>query len=85
MMPDEYDVKHAPLERADDDPALPRRRPGQVRQIHNAGGLPDVFAEGEAARDVRRGKRPTPDLSAYRGHERVGVPSLEDDDLGGDA
>jgi hypothetical protein len=50
----------------------------RVRQVLTAGGFPaDVFAEGEAARDVRRGKRPTVDLSGYRGHERVA--NLEDD------
>jgi hypothetical protein len=64
-----------------DEPAQPRRRrPSRVEKVLTAGGFPaDVFAEGEAARDVRRGKRPTPDLSDYRGHERVAVANLEDD------
>ena len=64
-----------------DDPAQPRRRrPGQVRQVHNASGAqPDAFAEGAPARELRRGKRPAVDLSAYRGHERAPVANLEDD------
>jgi hypothetical protein len=65
-----------------DELAQPRRRSSRsrVRQVLTAGGFPaDVFAEGEVARDVRRGRRPTPDLSAYRGHERVTVANLEDD------
>jgi hypothetical protein len=57
-----------------------RRRAGQVRQIHNVSGIPDAFVEGAPARELRRGNRPAPDLSDYRGHERVGVANLEDDD-----
>jgi hypothetical protein len=67
-----------------DELAQPRRRSSsRVRQVHNASGIPDAFAEGGAARELRRGKRPTPDLSAYRGHERVAVANLEDDEADG--
>jgi hypothetical protein len=63
-----------------DEPAKPRQR-SRVGQIPTLSGFLDAFAEGEAARDVRRSKRPTPpNLSAYRGHERVPVANLEDDE-----
>jgi hypothetical protein len=59
----------------------PRRRPsGRVRVVPTVGGILDAFAEGEAARQVRRSQRPErPDMSAYRGHERITVANLEDD------
>jgi hypothetical protein len=77
---DDSDARTAQTEaQVADEPAQPRRR-SSSRVVHNASGAqPDVFVEGEAARDVQRGKRPTPDLSAYRGHERVTVANLEDD------
>jgi hypothetical protein len=61
-----------------DEPAQPRRRSSsRVRQVPNASGIPDAFAEGADVRELRRGKRPErPDLS---GHERVAVANLEDD------
>jgi hypothetical protein len=63
-----------------DEPAQPRRlRAGQVQQVHNVAGLPDVFVEGAPARQVRRGRRYAPDMSAYRGHERPVIANLEDD------
>jgi hypothetical protein len=57
-----------------------RRRAGQVRQLPNVSGPADAFAEGAPVRELRLGNRPTPDLSDYRGHDRVGVANLEDDD-----
>jgi hypothetical protein len=85
MMPDgpttdDSDTRLAQLDaQVADESAQSRRRSSRVEKIHTAGGPIDAFAEGEAARDVRRGKRPTPDLSAYRGHERIAVANLEDD------
>jgi hypothetical protein len=65
----------------DDATERPRQRPSaRVRTVPTVGGLLDAFVEGEAARQVRRGRRPErPDMSAYRGHERISVANLEDD------
>jgi hypothetical protein len=79
---DDSDARTAQREaQVADEPAQPRRRNSSVQKIYsNASGIPDLFVEGEAARQVRRGKRPErPDMSAYRGHERVAVANLEDD------
>jgi hypothetical protein len=75
-----WQAKHPSIERADDEPE-PRRRPsGHVQKVHNtSGGRPDVYVEGRAARQVRRGERPTADLSGYTGHERVVIANLEDE------
>ena len=60
---------------------LRRRSSSRVREIHNAGGgLPDVFVEGHAVREIRRTERARPDLTDYRGHERITVANLEDDE-----
>jgi hypothetical protein len=82
MMADEHDADNArtEFELAEIAAERPRRRSAsRVLQIHNVAGIPDAFAEGADVRELRRGKRPTPDLSDYRGHERVGVANLEDD------
>ena len=69
-----------PRNRSDGELKQPRRR-SRVRQVHTAaGGLPDVYVEGHAARLVRRTESERPSLAGYTGDERVGVPSLEDDE-----
>jgi hypothetical protein len=85
MMPDEptgneSDARIAQTEAHDHVERPPRRRPGQVHKIHTVAGLPDIFAEGAPARELRRIGRQQPDLSAYRGHERPVIANLEDDD-----
>jgi hypothetical protein len=70
----------------DAEPERPRRRrSSRVQKVHNASGFPDVYVEGRAAREVRRTASERPSIAAYAGEGRVGVPSLEDDDPGGDA
>ncbi len=72
---------------ADDEAAeRPRRRSSSpVREIPNASGAcPDLFVEGQAVRELRRTGREQPSLADYRGHDRITVANLEDDDPGGD-
>jgi hypothetical protein len=65
----------------DDELERPRRRSSnRVQQVHNASGFPDAFVEGRAARQVRRTESERPSLAGYTGDDRVGVPSLEDDE-----
>jgi hypothetical protein len=69
-----------PRDRADDGLNRPRRRSsGRVRTVPTVGGIPDVYVEGRAARDVRRAESERPSLAGYTG-ERVGIANLEDDE-----
>jgi hypothetical protein len=59
-------------------------RAPSVRSPNASGACPDLFVEGQAVRELRRTGREHPSPADYRGHERITVANLEDDDPGGD-
>ncbi len=78
------DAKYPHRSHVNDEPDRSRRRPsGRVRRIHTAaGGRPDAFVEGRAARLVRRSESNAERPSGLVGYEKVGEPIGEDDDSG---
>jgi hypothetical protein len=75
-----WQAKHPARVRAEDEPVRPQRRASRVRKLHNAaGGPPDMFVEGRAARLVRQSESNVERPSGLVGYERAGVPIIEDD------
>ena len=72
--------KQPSRDHVDDEPERPRRRrAGQVRQVHNASGIPDVFVDGgRAARLLRDSESNVERPSGRAGYQNAGESIGED-------
>jgi len=77
-----WQKKHPARDRADDEPIQPRRRrAGRVREVHNAGGRPDLLVDERRAQRLFRDRESyVPRPSGLGGYEGSGEPIGEDDE-----